>query len=80
MIEKAIELGMEILLRVPNLSSVLQGEDTVNFKVNYTPPLAVLLLPLPMLPLQLLMLQLPLSMLPRPLLPLLLLMLPLPLR
>ena len=31
-IEKAIELGMEILLRVPNLSFVLQGEDTVNFK------------------------------------------------
>ncbi len=26
--EKAIELGMEILLRVPNLSYILQGEDT----------------------------------------------------
>ncbi len=25
---------MEILLRVPNLNYVLQGEDTVNFKVN----------------------------------------------
>ena len=35
-IEKAIELGMEILLRVPNLSFVLQGEDTVNFKASYT--------------------------------------------
>ncbi len=35
-IEKAIELGMEILLRVPNLNYVLQGEDTVNFKVNTT--------------------------------------------
>jgi hypothetical protein len=33
-IEKAIELGMEILLRVPDLSFVLQDEDTVNFKVN----------------------------------------------
>jgi hypothetical protein len=35
-IEKAIELGMEILLRVPNLGFVLQGEDTVDFKVNTT--------------------------------------------
>ena len=33
-VEKAIELGMEILLRVPNLSYILQGEDTVNFKVS----------------------------------------------
>jgi hypothetical protein len=32
---KTIELGMEILLRVPHLSFVLQGEDTVNFKVTY---------------------------------------------
>jgi hypothetical protein len=36
LIEKAIELGMEILLRVLNLSLVLQREDTVNFKVSYT--------------------------------------------
>jgi len=35
-IAKAIELGVEILLRVPNLSFVLQGEDTTNFKVNTT--------------------------------------------
>ncbi len=35
-VEKAIELGLEILLRVPNLSYVLQGEDTVNFKVITT--------------------------------------------
>jgi hypothetical protein len=32
--EKTIEIGIEILLRVPNLSYVLQGEDTVNFKVR----------------------------------------------
>ncbi len=32
---KTIELGMEILLRVPHRSFVLQGEDTVNFKVTY---------------------------------------------
>lgn len=31
-LERAVELGMEILLRVPNLSFILQGEDTVNFK------------------------------------------------
>ncbi len=30
-VEKAINLGMEILLRLPNLSYVIQGEDTVNF-------------------------------------------------
>ncbi len=35
-VEKAIELGLEILLRVPNLSYGLQGEDTVNFKVSTT--------------------------------------------
>ena len=35
-VEKAIELGMEILLRVPNPSYILQGEDTINFKVNTT--------------------------------------------
>ena len=29
---KALELGLEILLRVPHLSHILQGEDTVNFK------------------------------------------------
>jgi hypothetical protein len=33
-VKKAIALGMEILLRVPQLSFVLQGEDTVNFKVK----------------------------------------------
>jgi hypothetical protein len=31
-IERPIELGMEILLRVPNLSFVQQGENNVNFK------------------------------------------------
>jgi len=29
---KAVELGLEILLRVPHLSNILQGEDTLNFK------------------------------------------------
>ncbi len=33
-VNKAIALGMEILLRVPHLSFVLKGEDTVNFKVK----------------------------------------------
>jgi hypothetical protein len=34
-VKKAIaDLGMEILLRVPHLSFVLQGEDTMNFKVK----------------------------------------------
>jgi hypothetical protein len=33
-IEKAIEMGMEILLRVPYLSYIVQGEDIVNFKVT----------------------------------------------
>ena len=33
-VKMAIELGIEIMLRVPHLSFVLQGEDTVNFKVN----------------------------------------------
>ena len=32
-VKRAIELGLEIVLRVPHLSWVLQGEDTVNFKV-----------------------------------------------
>ena len=41
---KAIELGMEILLRVPHLSFVLQGEDTINFKVTLNPSLMLLLL------------------------------------
>ena len=41
---KAIELGMEILLRVPHLSFVLQGEDTVNFKVTINPSLMLLLM------------------------------------
>ena len=31
-LRKAIELGCEVILRVPHLSFVLQGEDTVNFK------------------------------------------------
>ena len=31
-IERAIKCGLEILLRVPNLSFVLQGEDVINFK------------------------------------------------
>ena len=37
-LESAISLGLEIVLRVPNLSYILQGEDTVNFrtfKVNW---------------------------------------------
>ncbi len=34
-VKKAIALGMEILLRAPHLSFVLQGEDTINFKVKY---------------------------------------------
>ena len=29
-------MGMEILLRIPHLSFVLQGEDTMNFKVKET--------------------------------------------
>ncbi len=33
-VKKAIDLGMEILLRVPHLSFVLQGEDTMNLKVK----------------------------------------------
>jgi len=33
-LKKALELGMEIIMRVPHLSFALQGEDTVNFKVN----------------------------------------------
>ncbi len=31
-LDKAIALGMEIVVRVPNLSYMLQGEDTINFK------------------------------------------------
>jgi len=31
-VTKAIDLGPGILLRVPNLSFALQGEDTLNFK------------------------------------------------
>ena len=41
---KAVELGMEILLRVPHLSFVLQGEDTINFKVTLNPYLMLLLM------------------------------------
>jgi hypothetical protein len=32
-LEAAVELGIEIVLRVPHLSFRLQGEDTVNFGV-----------------------------------------------
>jgi len=35
-VEKVIELGMEILFNVPNFSYVLQCVGTVNFKVNTT--------------------------------------------
>jgi hypothetical protein len=31
--KKAINMGMEIMLRVPDLCFVLEGEDTINFKV-----------------------------------------------
>ena len=31
---KAIEISIEILLRVPNLSFVLKGENTINFKMG----------------------------------------------
>ena len=31
-LDKAIALGMEIVVRVPNLSYISQGEDTINFK------------------------------------------------
>ena len=31
-LETAVDLGLEIVLRVPNLRFVLQGEDTINFK------------------------------------------------
>ena len=41
---KAIELGMENLPRVPHLNFVLQGEDTVNFKVTINPSLMLLLM------------------------------------
>ena len=37
-LETAIEMGAEVILRVPHLSFVLQGEDTINFgplKVSY---------------------------------------------
>jgi hypothetical protein len=37
-VKKAVDMGMEILLRVPHLSYLLQGEDTMNFKVSYCPP------------------------------------------
>jgi hypothetical protein len=33
-VKKALELGMEFLLRVHHLNFVLQGEETVNFKVK----------------------------------------------
>jgi hypothetical protein len=29
---KALDLGLEILVRVPHLSHIFEGEDTVNFK------------------------------------------------
>jgi len=31
-LDKAIDLGMEIVLRVPNLSYIFQGEDNINLK------------------------------------------------
>ena len=31
-VKKAADLGLDILLRVPHLSHILQGEDTVKFK------------------------------------------------
>jgi hypothetical protein len=31
-LKTAVELGIEILLRVPNLSFALKGEDLINFK------------------------------------------------
>jgi hypothetical protein len=31
-VKTAVDLGLEILLRVPHLSFALQGEDFVNFK------------------------------------------------
>ena len=43
-VKKTIDFGMEILLRVPHLSFVLQGEDTVNFKMKYLPACLLLLL------------------------------------
>ncbi len=30
----AIELGLEIILRVPHLSFVIQGEDTINYNMT----------------------------------------------
>ncbi len=33
-VKRAVELGLEIVVRAPHLSNVLQGEDTVNFKVS----------------------------------------------
>ena len=44
-VKKAIELGMEIVLRVPHLSFVLQGEDTINFKVKVALPWLLACLP-----------------------------------
>jgi hypothetical protein len=35
-VERAVKLGLEIMLRVPHLSKVLQEEDTVNFKASVT--------------------------------------------
>jgi hypothetical protein len=32
-LETAVELGLEVVLRVPHLSIRLQGEDTANFSV-----------------------------------------------
>ncbi len=34
-VKRVVVLGLEIVLRVPHLSWVLQGEDTVNFKVFF---------------------------------------------
>ena len=34
MVKKAVELGLEIVFRIPHLSFFLQGKDTVSFKVG----------------------------------------------
>jgi len=34
-VKKTVDLGLKIVLRVPHLCFVLQGEDTVNFKVGF---------------------------------------------
>jgi hypothetical protein len=36
-VKKAVDPGMEVMLRVPHLNYLLQGEDTMNFTVSYCP-------------------------------------------